>query len=64
MAKLIDLSDIASLAETLHRTANTASHFAALCEQKDEVIADRDAAIIALKAEMEQYSSNEKKRKK
>lgn len=52
MAQMNDISDIASLAVTLHRTANSVSHFSALCEQKDEAIAARDAEIKSLQEQL------------
>lgn len=40
MDQMVDVSDIGSLGFVLKRMANTASHFARLCEQKDAEIAE------------------------
>ena len=52
MKQVPDISDISQLAGTLQRTANSASHFAALCEEKDGVIANRDTEIARLTQEL------------
>ena len=52
MDQLPDISDIASLAATLQRTANMARHYAVKCEEIEAQIRGKDAEIAVLQEQL------------